>query len=217
VAEAAPPTRRSDATETRILDAAEELFARRGLRGTRVREIAETAGLSPGALYVHFPSKTALYQAVLDRGLRPVAAIAEEFGPDRRPPEIEALIARLLRHLADHPSLSRLVYVEAISEGPFLSHLARTWLRPLLERMMQLVKGGRRRHAWPDDRLPLLTASIVQVVFGHFALAPLLRETFDRDPLAPDALREQTRFLVEYFDRLFREYPREPAGGGGRT
>lgn len=205
MSEGAVATRRSEATEARILAAAEEQFARCGLRGTRVREIAEAAGVSAGSLYTYFPSKTDLYQAVLDRGLRPVMAILDEFDVSGQEPELETLIDRFLRHLAEHPSLSSLVYLEAISEGPFLAHLARTWFRPLLERMAQLVKGGGRRHAWSDEDLPLLTASIVQVVFGYFALAPLLRETFDRDPLSPEALREQTRFLIDYFDRLFPE------------
>lgn len=210
--EAAVATSPSEATEQRILDSAELLFARRGLRGTRVREIALAAGVSAGTLYIYFPSKTALYQAVLDRGLRPVAEILDEIGCGRPTAELGTLIEGLLRHLAAHPWLSRLIYMEAISEGPFLAHLARIWFRPLLERMGQLVKGGGRRHNWPDDELPMLTASIVQVVFGHFALAPLLREAQGRDPLSPEVLREQTRFLIDYFDRLFPDHhPRQDA------
>ncbi len=205
---------RSEATEARILDAAEGVFARNGLRGTRVRELALAAGVSAGTLYIYFPSKTHLYQAVLDRGLEPVAAILDEFGPDKPSPDVGRLIRRLLQHLAEHPSLSRLIYVEAISEGPFLSHLATTWFRPLLERLSELIREGRRQNAWPEDELPMLTASIVQVVFSHFALAPLLRESQGFDPLAPERLDEQTRFLMDYFERLFRTSHRRATPGG---
>ncbi|WUI04069.1 TetR/AcrR family transcriptional regulator [Spirillospora sp. NBC_00431] len=41
----------------RILAAAAELFFRQGFKGTSVRDITTAAGLTPGALYNHFPSK----------------------------------------------------------------------------------------------------------------------------------------------------------------
>jgi AcrR family transcriptional regulator len=56
-------------TRERILDAAVELFGRRGYRGTSVGEIERAAGLAPrsGALYKHFPSKKALLEAAVER------------------------------------------------------------------------------------------------------------------------------------------------------
>ena len=201
---------RSEATGARILDAAEEQFAKRGLTGTRVREIALAAGVSPATLYIYFPSKTALYQAVLDRGLQPVADVLDAIDRDSPNTDLARLIEDLLRHLAAHPSLSRLIYVEAISEGPFLAHLARTWIGPLLERMTELVRRG-DASGWPEEQLPLLTASILQVVFGPFALSALLHETSGTDPLAPDALQRQTRFLLDYFERLFPQPNPGPA------
>ena len=44
----------------RILKAAIECFAARGFNGTSTREIAKRAGMSPAAIYVHYPSKQAL-------------------------------------------------------------------------------------------------------------------------------------------------------------
>jgi AcrR family transcriptional regulator len=44
----------------RLLRAAADVFARRGYAGTRVSEIAEAAGLSNGALYAYFGSKSEL-------------------------------------------------------------------------------------------------------------------------------------------------------------
>ena len=213
MAQAAVATSRSEATEARILDAAEEQFAKSGLRGTRVREIALAAGVSPATLYIYFPSKTALYQAVLDRGLQPVAGVLDAIDRDRPDADLGELIEGLLRHLAAHPSVSRLIYVEALSEGPFLAHLATTWIGPLLERMNEMVQSGPGADEWPDEELPLLTASILQVVFGHFALAPLMRETNGADPLSPEALRRQTRFLLDYFEHLFPRHPAHPTGG----
>jgi AcrR family transcriptional regulator len=52
-------------TSRRIEDAAVELFSERGYKSTTVRELALACGLTPGALYNHFPSKDALLYSIL--------------------------------------------------------------------------------------------------------------------------------------------------------
>jgi AcrR family transcriptional regulator len=63
---------RRQSTETgasareRILDAAYELFSRRGVRGVGINEVIERAGVATATLYRHFPSKDSLVLAFLD-------------------------------------------------------------------------------------------------------------------------------------------------------
>src|SRR5208337_4670545 len=49
-----------------ILRAAMDCFAARGFRGTTTRDIAARVGITEAALYRHFPSKEALYTAIVD-------------------------------------------------------------------------------------------------------------------------------------------------------
>lgn len=56
----------------RLLDAAEHLFARQGIRGTSLREITEQAGGNIAAVNYYFRSKEALVQAVYERSFRPL-------------------------------------------------------------------------------------------------------------------------------------------------
>src|SRR6266446_10599673 len=49
----------------RILAAVRKIFAHKGLEGTTTRELAKEAGVSEALLYKHYPSKEALYQAML--------------------------------------------------------------------------------------------------------------------------------------------------------
>ncbi len=58
---------RSKRTQTTLLDAAEGLFAEKGLDETSVTDIAARAEASVGALYHHFNNKHALYHAVIER------------------------------------------------------------------------------------------------------------------------------------------------------
>jgi len=57
-----------------ILSTAAEMFARRGLRATTVRGIADSVGVLSGSLYHHFPSKDAIVHEVLTRYLDAIMA-----------------------------------------------------------------------------------------------------------------------------------------------
>lgn len=54
----------------RLLDAAQSHFVRFGFDKTTIAEIAKGAGVSKGAVYLHFKSKEALFEALLRRELR---------------------------------------------------------------------------------------------------------------------------------------------------
>ncbi len=70
---------RADARRNRdlILRAADEAFAAEGL-GVPVDEIARRAGVGAGTLYRHFPTKEALFEAVLVAHMDRLARLAEE-------------------------------------------------------------------------------------------------------------------------------------------
>ncbi|MGI8328600.1 TetR/AcrR family transcriptional regulator [Actinomadura scrupuli] len=58
---------RREQTRAALLDAAERLWAERGIHGVSLDEIAGTAGLTKGAVYSNFTGKTDLLLALLDR------------------------------------------------------------------------------------------------------------------------------------------------------
>lgn len=61
-----------EVTRTRLIEAAERLFIRRGFDNASVEEISEAAGYSRGAFYSNFDDKEQVFLAVIDR-LRPKA------------------------------------------------------------------------------------------------------------------------------------------------
>lgn len=64
VRQPARQTRRSARTRERIIEAATEVFARRGVHGTRVADIAERAGIAYGLVYHHFRNKEEILSAI---------------------------------------------------------------------------------------------------------------------------------------------------------
>ncbi|MGK5682051.1 TetR/AcrR family transcriptional regulator [Actinoplanes sp. URMC 104] len=61
-----------------ILEAAATLFARHGFKETSVQRIADAVGYSKTGLLHRYPTKEALQQAVVDRALRDIRAVADE-------------------------------------------------------------------------------------------------------------------------------------------
>jgi len=57
---------RSETTHTRIKSAAIAAFCQSGYDAASVAEICEAAGVSKGAFYHHFPSKQALFLAIME-------------------------------------------------------------------------------------------------------------------------------------------------------
>jgi AcrR family transcriptional regulator len=70
--------RRRAQTRSALIEAAADVFARRGFEGASLDEIAETAGFTRGAIYKHFEGKDDLLLAVYDRcNERTLARFAE--------------------------------------------------------------------------------------------------------------------------------------------
>lgn len=91
-----------------ILEIAAQLFARKGYRGTSIRDIGEQSGVLGGSLYHHIKSKDALFvelhNAALDAASDKIAeAIAGETDPWSR---LEAACSALLEILLDKDSLT---------------------------------------------------------------------------------------------------------------
>lgn len=113
----APRTRRNRAGEERrevVLAAAIDQFGRFGYAGTSIASIARAAGITDSGVLHHFPSKSALYRAiVLGRGERFVAAFGE-------PDSLEELFAALTAGVAASLAEPKLVRLQAMLTGEML-------------------------------------------------------------------------------------------------
>jgi AcrR family transcriptional regulator len=83
-------TRKQKQAETRscLLRSAAKVFARRGLSGASIDEVAEDAGYTKGAFYANFKSKEELFLAMLDQSFSErIAETERAFSSDESPPE----------------------------------------------------------------------------------------------------------------------------------
>jgi len=81
-------------TRRRLIDAAGEVFAERGLHAATIKEITERAGVNIAAVNYHFSDKFELYAAVVRHAVSLSPALLSEEDPSQSPEE------RLRKHIA---------------------------------------------------------------------------------------------------------------------
>jgi AcrR family transcriptional regulator len=90
-------------TKTRILDAAQKLFAQNGFDGTSLRDITSEAEANLAAVNYHFQTKESLIEAVIARLVEPVnekrLALLEAAGPS---PTLEQILNAFISPILDH-------------------------------------------------------------------------------------------------------------------
>src|SRR5438309_9447723 len=114
-----------------IIAVASSLFAQKGFNGTTTREIAKTAGISEALLFKYFPTKRALYAAIIaaKSQLSQLMASIEEAADKRDDVQVFTLIASFRIHRGADPTLLRLLLFSAL-EGHELSDMFfRYWPR----------------------------------------------------------------------------------------
>jgi AcrR family transcriptional regulator len=85
-----PSRKRLSAEDRRaaILDAALEVFSRRGYNGASIDEIATAAGISKALIYEHFPSKKDLHVSLLERHVQDIFMRLAETADTKDPGEV---------------------------------------------------------------------------------------------------------------------------------
>jgi AcrR family transcriptional regulator len=150
---------RSDARRNRerILAVAKEAFTRSGAN-TSLDDIAKQAGVGPGTLYRHFPTRDELLEAVYRTEVEKLAAAERKFAATLRP--IEALRAWLLLFV-DYIATKQIIApaLNTLAGGPsklFEASYAQVWeaIRALVKRAIK--SGDIRKDLDPIDLLRAL-------------------------------------------------------------
>jgi AcrR family transcriptional regulator len=92
--------RRAEARPEEILEAALAEFNERGFEAARMEDIGKRAGLSKAGVYLYFPSKMALLEALIEARVSPLATQAQTLAQAGKDDPLAAL--RLLARVAAH-------------------------------------------------------------------------------------------------------------------
>ena len=199
--------RRPAERRTELLDAAEHLFAERGLGATTVADITGAAGVSKGSFYGYFASRDELLEAlnarlgdelfaVLDDVLTALVgdaatAIADgdevHFDATRLGGLLELAVDRMVRTL-----LGRRDLIEVWSREPAVVGASVQWLTQFIDRLAPWIGAEDAGLIACID--PTTTALlVVHGIFGVVLRAILLGEDIDADALVASAQELATR------------------------
>lgn len=187
-------------TKTVILQVALRRFAGNGFQGTSLNDIADEVGIRRQSLLYHFPSKEALYGAVIGASFTDWVALTEDAVADplrQGWPQVELVLRGAFRFFEEHPEFVRLLRREAIDGGPILSDQLANALRPMFDRATQFLQremdAGRLRRYDPAQML--LTG--YGAVLSYLSDAPLITGLVDFDPLSAAALATRREHVLD--------------------
>ena len=154
--------------EVRLLDAAARLFARFGFAKTSIDEIARAAGVSKGAVYLHWPSKDNLFEATLIReGLRLQADIRTRMNADPAGGTLAGIYRHSIVALEGNPLLLAALTFDARVLGDYVRRQDPSISRQRLVFGEEFVRRMQAANLMRADLEPGVTAYIMTVIsFG---------------------------------------------------
>ncbi|HUB38911.1 MAG TPA: TetR/AcrR family transcriptional regulator [Streptosporangiaceae bacterium] len=140
-----------------ILSTAAEMVARKGLRATTVRGIADAVGVLSGSLYHHFPSKDAIVDEVLTRYLDAIRArYAVVLASGKDPADcLHDLVVTSLEIAEEQPHATAIYQNEAqyLREMPAFSNI-QSAAAEIQQAWLQVIAAGVADGSFRDDIPP---------------------------------------------------------------
>jgi AcrR family transcriptional regulator len=190
------------ATDTKglILVAARRRFADHGYDGTSLNDIADDVGIRRPSILHHFPSKEAIYRAVLYELVGDWSALVTKAvqDPDKGWDQVERVLAAAFQFFEEHTDFVRLARREAIDGGPFFDEIATT-LQPLFDQAVGFLEREMRAGRLRKHDAPQLLLAGYGAILSYFSDAPLITVLLGTDPLSKQQLRVHHREIVELF------------------
>jgi TetR/AcrR family transcriptional regulator len=200
---------RALATRAAILNAAIAEFAERGFEGASIRRIADRTGLQHPLITYHYRTKDILWRAAAEHAF---TRIREEW--DLRVPE-QAPVSTLERlreeyravfqYTAAFPEFHRFMRQEALSRNPRLRWVAKTVLRPLIDRLLPQISAAQNEGDLPKVEPILFHYMMVSLTATLSGFGPEMEVVSDLSP-GDSRVAEAYWRLVE--EIVFGTYPK---------
>jgi AcrR family transcriptional regulator len=183
-------------TRSRILHAAEQLFAQRGFDGTTTRDLAQTVGVAEGTLFRHFPNKKAILTEVVTQGwveiLTDLLTELSEMGSYKA-------VAKVLQHrmLNLHKNAARLkvCFVEAQLHPELQEHIQAEVIVKMTDVAEAFFQTAMDRGVYR----PMNAKIVAHVFLGMFAIAGFSQNTLLEPSASIQSIQEMGEGLADIF------------------
>lgn len=169
--------------KTTILRQSAELFAQHGFSAVSMRDLAQKIGLTPAALYYHYPDKEALYLAVLRLVFTDKARIVDNLvaGPESAEIRLRRLIQWLATAMGRDKIFADLLHRELLDGDADRLKLLTT---EVIGGPFRALEGLIRELA-PERDAGLSAIYGISMIIGYTDLAPIIQNLMPQ--IKPDA------------------------------
>jgi len=183
-------------TRSRILQAAQRLFASQGFDGTTTRDLAQAAGVAEGTLFRHFPNKKAILVEVATLGwveiLTDLLTELSEMGSYKA---IAQVMRRRMWNMLKNADIMRVCFMEA----QFHPDLRDRIQSEVIDKMTDVAEAFFQT-AMDKGIYRQMDAKLVAKVFlGMFAIAGFSNKTLMEPDASPQQMQEMAEGLADIF------------------
>lgn len=192
------PPLTEDATRTRIIKAAQRLFARQGFDGTTTRDLATAAGVAEGTLFRHFSNKKAILVEVATLGwvdiLTDLLTELSEMGSYEA---VAQVMRRRMFNLRENADMMRVCFMEA----QFHPDLRDRVQIEVIAKMTDVAEAFFQTAMDKGIYRPMNPRIVAQVFVGMFAIAGFSHDTIMEPGASPQAVKEMAEGIADIFLR----------------
>jgi AcrR family transcriptional regulator len=202
-----PRIRDAEATQKRILAAAKQEFAKKGLGGARVDDIAERAKANKRMIYHYFDSKESLFQRVLEDAYVDIRTAEQKLELDHLDPKdaLEKLVRFTWKYYLDNPEFLTMVNSENLHKARHLkkSKVVQDISRRLVTMVGTLLERGAKQGLFRDGVDPVqLNITIAAIGYYYFTNRFTGAIIYERDLMSREALDTRLQFNIDTIMRL---------------
>lgn len=190
------PPQSEDQTRTRILQAAQRLFANQGYDGTTTRDLAQAAGVAEGTLFRHFANKKAILIEVATQGwieiLTDLLTELSEMGSYKA---VAQVMRRRMWNFQKNADMMRVCFMEA----QFHPELRDRIQLEVIDKMSDVAEAFFQTAMDRGIYRPMNPKIVAQIFLGMFAIAGFSHNTMMEPDASPQIMQEMAEGLADIF------------------
>lgn len=188
-------------TEAQILDAAKDVFQKKGMDGARMQEIANEAGINKAMLHYYYRSKQLLFEAVFNNAFSLLAPQLNKILNDDSSIEdkVKNFTSNYITFISKHPYLPNFIIQELNRNPKFFEKIQQNAAFPTLDKFkaqvaLEVEKGILK----PTDGEQLFI-NIISLNIFPFIATPLIKGLLKVDDKGFKQLMEKRKIAVSEF------------------
>jgi AcrR family transcriptional regulator len=172
----ARPKTEDPEARSKIIAAAEKLFAEHGLTGVAVREIASEAGVNGAMIHYYFGNKDGLYQAILENAASTVRSlIANATGGNASVRKrLTSFVNAYAQYIFTHPNLALILSREMLSGGQHFIKLLEKYVPMNYAMLRETMSEGVRHGEMRKIDIDLAPVSLIGMILIFQFIKPLI-------------------------------------------